>query len=80
MTVVAVFRSRAQALGYLSALKNIGVVASAVNTPKEANVGCGISVKLDVRFLPRAENVLKSGRYSSFSGWMKRIGYSYVYL
>lgn len=45
MTILAVFRSRAQTLDYVAALKNAGIPASAVATPKEAGVGCGISAK-----------------------------------
>ena len=50
MTILAVFRSRAQTLDYVAALKNAGIPASAVATPKEAGVGCGISAKFEENF------------------------------
>ncbi len=79
MTVLAVFRSRAQTLEYISALKRCGVPAQAVNTPKEAGVGCGISAKFEESFLSRARACLAKRQYSSFSGFMKsgggRLGY-----
>ncbi len=43
MTVLAVFRSRSQTLDFLSRLRNAGVPSQAVNTPREAGVGCVIS-------------------------------------
>ena len=53
MTMLAVFRSRAQALDALSLLKGAGVPSQAVSTPKEAGIGCGVSVKFDCNFFPR---------------------------
>ena len=78
MTVLAVFRSRAQALDAISRLKRAGVPARAVATPQEASCGCGISAQLDVRFLARAKCVIRDGRYTSFSGYYKPCGGVYV--
>ncbi len=80
MTTLAVFRSRAQTLEYISVLKASGVPAQAVNTPKEAGVGCGISAKFDEAFLSRARVVLVKKRYSSFSGFMARRGNHFAYI
>ncbi len=79
MTMLAVFRSRAQALEFVSVLRGAGVPVQTVSTPKEAGVGCGISAKFDERFLARAKFLLGKKRYSSFSGFMKagRDGYFY---
>ena len=79
MTVLAVFRSRAQALDFLNSVKKAGVPAQAVSTPKEAGVGCGISVKMDACFLLRAKNVLSGRSYSAFAGWMKQVGSGFSY-
>lgn len=70
MTMLAVFKSRAQTLDYIAALKGVGVPVLAVNTPKEAGVGCGISAKFDARFLGRARLVLQKKLYSSFAGFL----------
>lgn len=67
--VLAVFRSRAQAVDCNSRLRSGGVPASLVNTPKEANVGCGLSVKFPQNFLPRAKSLIYGGKYSSFYGF-----------
>ena len=69
MTVLAVFRSRAQTIDYVSKLKARGVTVQTVNTPQEAGVGCGISAKFDGRFLSRAKLVFQTGNYSSFAGF-----------
>ncbi len=80
MTMIAVFRSRAQALEYISVLQKGGVPAQAVNTPKEAGVGCGISAKFEDTFLPRARACLAKRKYSSFSGFMRVNGGRFGYL
>ena len=72
MTTLAVFRSRAQALDFLSYIKRSGVPAQAVATPKEAGVGCGVSVKFDERFLSRVKLLLTGRQYTSFSGFLRR--------
>ncbi len=71
MTVLAVFRSRAQTLDFLSRLKASGVPAQAVSTPGEAGVGCGISARFDARFMERAKSLLAKRPYSSFAGFLR---------
>ena len=69
MTILAVFRSRAQALDYAGRLYKYGVAAQTVPAPKEANIGCGLCVKFDKSALPRAQAVLRLGKYSAFRGF-----------
>ena len=78
MTVLAVFRSRAQALDALSLIQRAGVAAQAVSTPKEAGIGCGISVKFDGKFLPRVRTLLARRRYSAFWGYLKVCGGAFL--
>ena len=80
MTILAVFKSRAQTLDFLQRIKAVGVPAQAVSTPKEAGVGCGISAKFDERFYERAKRILNLRVYSSFTGFMRSgmNGYSYL--
>lgn len=80
MTVLAIFRSRAQALEYISALRAGGVPAQAVGTPREAGVGCGVSAKFDEAFLSRARLALTKRQYTSFSGFMIGKGNRFGYL
>lgn len=80
MTVLAVFRSRAQTLDYLSELRSAGIPAQATNTPAAANVGCGISARFEEKFLVRARLILERKRYSAFSGFFKNSGGGSFYL
>ena len=69
MTIVAVFKSRAQALDCVSYLRREGIPAQAVSTPQEARVGCGLSVKFEACFLPRVKLLLGRRPYSAFAGY-----------
>ena len=80
MTVLAVFKSRSETLGYVSALRGLGVLASAVSTPKEAGVGCGISARFEEGFLQRARVALARGHYRSFAGFLKRTNFGYTFI
>ena len=71
MTVLAVFRSRAHSLNYAERLQTYGVPAVTVPTPKEAHIGCGLCVRFDARYYPRAQALLKTAGYSSFKGFYK---------
>jgi hypothetical protein len=71
MTVLAVFRSRAHSLNYAERLQTYGVPAVTVPTPKEARIGCGLCVRFDARYFPRAQAILKTARYTSFKGFYK---------
>lgn len=67
--ILAVFRSRAQATDCNARLRANGVPSNLVNTPKEANVGCGLSVKITQNMFPRAKMLVLNGRYSAFYGF-----------
>lgn len=69
--ILAVFRSRSQSLDYAMRLKNYGVVAETVPTPKEAKIGCGLCVRFDERLFVRAKAVLVAAKYSTFKGFYK---------
>ena len=60
-TYLAVFRSRSQTLDFVARLRSFGIPASAVSTPKEANVGCGLSAKIGAFDLSRAKRALAGG-------------------
>lgn len=71
MTILAVFRSRAQCLDYAGRLYKYGVAAQTATAPKEANIGCGLCVRFDSASYSRALAVLRLGRYSAFKGFYK---------
>ena len=59
-----------------------GIPASAVSTPKEANVGCGLSAKIGAFDLARAKRALAGGRYCAFVGFFRvenKYGRTFVY-
>lgn len=67
--VIAVFRSRSQAADCNSRLRALGVPSCLVNTPKEANVGCGLSVRISAALYPRAAAIVRNSGYSAFHGF-----------
>lgn len=71
MTILAVFRSRAQSLDYAERLREYGVRAETVPTPKEARIGCGLCVRFDGSVFVRAAAVLRRMRYTTFKGFYK---------
>ena len=68
---IAVFRSRAQAIDCNNKLRSLGVASSIINTPREANIGCGLSVRIPLDSLERAKRIIASARYSAFYGYFK---------
>ncbi len=68
--ILAVFRSRAQAIDALAKLKSAGVAANLVNTPREANVGCGLSVRFFETSFPRVRQILSRFGYTAFGGFL----------
>ena len=68
--ILAVFRSRAQAMDCNTRLRKFGIASTLINTPKEANVGCGLSVKYPQSVEKRARGIVLAGRYSAFYGFM----------
>lgn len=69
--ILVIFRSRAQTLDFVNKLQTRGVRASAVNTPKEANMGCGLCAKIDESALYLSKAIIKSEGYSSYQGFFR---------
>ncbi len=72
MTIIAVFRSRNQAMDYGRRLKNFYVPSDISTAPKEANIGCGLAVKFDSAYIQKAKSVIRLGGYSEFRGFFVR--------
>jgi hypothetical protein len=68
---LAVFRSRSQAVDCQMTLKSFGINAETVNTPREANIGCGLSVLLPYSQFLRAKSIILKRSYSAFYGFYK---------
>lgn len=69
--VLAVFRSRSQAIDCNARLRAAGIPAGIVNTPREANIGCGLSIKLTQSSYGLAKKIISAGGYSAFYGFLK---------
>ena len=67
--ILAIFRSRSQAVDCNIRLKNSGVGAELINTPREANIGCGLSIKIPHEDAHRAKNIIRRANYSAFYGY-----------
>lgn len=65
--VIAVYRSRNVTMQAYDYLVNNGVTAALVSTPRGANVGCGLSVKLPHGALSMVQSVLS--RHETFVGF-----------
>lgn len=66
--IAVAFRSRAESVKFYEFVTSYGVRAEIINTPKEAGVGCGLSVKLsgiDALVVRRAVAVFSA---KSFAG------------
>ena len=69
--ILAVFRSRSQAIDCNGRLRALNIPSQLINTPKEANIGCGLSVKFPLSASVRAKKVIALANYSAFYGYMK---------
>ena len=67
--ILAIFRSRSQAVDCNIRLKNSGVASELINTPREANIGCGLSIKIPHEMMPRAKKIISKANYSAFYGY-----------
>lgn len=66
--LVFAFRSRAHTVKFSSYLRSNGIRNEIINTPKEAGVGCGLSVKLSVNQLNVAKRAVAMTGLDSFAG------------
>ena len=69
--LLAIFRSRSQAMDCYFKMKANNLPVTLINTPKEANVGCGLSLKIPPASAGRAKSLIGKVRYSAFYGYMK---------
>ncbi len=58
--VVIVFRSRSSTVGVASTLNRFGIYNEIISTPKEAHVGCGLSLKIKLSDFDKVKNWLKN--------------------
>ncbi len=66
--VVLAFRSRAHTVKFYEFLSSHGIYSEIVSTPKEAGVGCGLSVKISKSQINLVRQALSILSLSSFAG------------
>lgn len=73
---VIAFRSRAHTVRYAEFLRKNGTYCQIINTPKEAGVGCGLSVRISVNDISAAKKAVRITAYTSFAGifYVKTVG------
>lgn len=69
--IVVAFRSRSHTVKFHSFLEQNGIRSEIINTPKEAGVGCGLSVKVSPYLLPTVKKAVIIASLSSFAGIFK---------
>lgn len=69
--LLAIFRSRSQAIDCMTKMRALNIPAQLINTPKEANVGCGLSLKFSSAAAMRAKSIIAKMNYSSFYGYLR---------
>ena len=66
--VIVSFRSRAHTVKFHEFLRRNGISSEIVNTPKEAGVGCGLSVRVSKEQLSTVKKLVYLTKLSSFAG------------
>ena len=67
--VVVAYRSRSETVRFSDFLRRNGINNSIVNTPKEAGVGCGLSVKTARPLFSVIKKAVFSASLKSFAGF-----------
>jgi hypothetical protein len=66
---IAAFRSRQQVLHFESALKRAAIRVQVVSTPRDVAVGCGLSVRFEMRDAERVIGVYQRTQPSNLIGF-----------
>ncbi len=67
--VIIAFRSRTHTIRFAEELRRRGILSEIVNTPRQAYVGCGLSVKINKRYFPFAKRLADGLKFDSFAGF-----------
>ncbi len=63
---IVVFKSKTQAMIFCDVMKQLGLYAKGISTPKEAKIGCGLSAEINCSDKSSAINVIRNKRLNSF--------------
>lgn len=67
--IIVAFRSRSHTIKFANLLRERSVAMEIINTPKEAGVGCGLSVKFRKENFEVAKRLVLMVALSSFAGF-----------
>ena len=68
---IVAFRSRNQTASMYEVFVANGIACKIINTPKEANVGCGVSLRFDLSQLDRAKQLVARYQGQNYIGFFK---------
>lgn len=66
---IAAFRSRQQVMGFERSLKRWGVPAGVITTPRSVSVGCGLSVRFELKDAQDVHEVYRVSRPGNLIGF-----------
>lgn len=66
--IIVAFKSRSHTIKFYNMLMALNIRSEIVNTPKQAGVGCGLSVKLNKHHLNSVRKAVQLSGLCSFSG------------
>lgn len=72
---IAAFRSRTQVLRMEDALRRAGLDAGVISTPREVAMGCGLSVRFDLRDTPQVMQIYRRLNPGALVGFYRVEGY-----
>lgn len=67
--ILAVFKSRSETIYFANMLRNFGIMAQVVNTPRQAGQACGICVKFRPDDFSKVRELLSKKRFQGFAGF-----------
>lgn len=67
--VAVAFRSRSDTVRFSEFLRNNGFMVEIINTPKEAGVGCGLSIKIPPSMIPVIKRGIATSGVKTFAGF-----------
>ena len=67
--LVIAFRSRAHTVKFSQFISSQNIANEIINTPKEAGVGCGLSVKVSLNNFERVKRLVCAVNLNSFAGF-----------
>ena len=68
---IGAFRSRQQVMRFDSELRKAGVKTQIVSTPKDVSIGCGLSVRFDLRDSQKVAKIYQQSRPGNLIGFYR---------